>query len=156
MNRDSPLPNSLLRLSLQPFIGGAMESLQARSSTRQVAQAAITVDMDVEAWVVIYLPSCSLFTSIHNPTLPSQIPTRRHHVPPNLVRSDSRRPKPRQLVLHPRIPAPRRPRPRIGHPQVQGAVNGRPAHVTGSLAAPKIIAISIIHHRRDRCLSAID
>lgn len=43
MDCNSPLPNSALRLSFQPFIGGAMRMLQARSSTHHVAQAVVCI-----------------------------------------------------------------------------------------------------------------
>jgi hypothetical protein len=67
MIRDVPPWIRASKASLQPLIGGAMRSLQARSSTPQEAQATIAGDGDIRAWVVIYLPSRSFssFASIN-------------------------------------------------------------------------------------------
>jgi hypothetical protein len=58
MIRDIPPCIRASRAALQPLIGGAMKSLQTRSSTRQEARAAIAGDGNINAWGHI-LPSGS-------------------------------------------------------------------------------------------------
>jgi hypothetical protein len=143
MNRDSPPLSSALRLSLQPLIGGVIEALQARSSTLQDAQTTIMDDNGAWAGHIPPLAFARSRQSINPNTPPRSSPDRRHHVLLS-VRSDSSRANPSPQHVHPsRILAPRTPRPRCGQPRIQEAAHGPWHVVTGWLAAPKIIAISI-------------